>query len=88
MIAAMPTDEQLAAVLEGIVKGEDAGIPADNESLAAALGWDLELIAECLRVAKEHSYIWGFRGSRKPTPWFSDLEATVQGRRYLRTWRD
>ena len=27
--------------------------------------------------------IWGFRNGQRPAPWYTDLELTVQGRRFL-----
>jgi hypothetical protein len=81
----MSDDAQLAAVLGVVQASDDDGTPADNSLIASRLGWDLELVADCLREAKERSLVWGQRSGDKPAPWFKELEITVQGRRFLRT---
>ena len=81
------TDEQdpgLVDALRLLLAGDEAGEPLDNERLADALGWDLTRTADCLREAKERSLIWATRGPRQPGPWFSDIEVTMQGRRFLK----
>ena len=74
----------LKAALAVLAKADDGNTPLDNEKLAKALKWDLDRTANCLQAAKEQSLIWGHREGRKPAPWFSSLEVTVQGRRFLR----
>jgi hypothetical protein len=78
------TDDDLAEVLLAVAAGDECGELLDNEMLASTLGWDLDRAATCLEALKERSMIWGERGARKPGPWFSALEVTVQGRRFLR----
>jgi hypothetical protein len=57
--------------------------PVDNEMLAATLQLPLLSVATCLEEAKTRSFIWGRRSSRQPGPWYSELELTVQGARFL-----
>jgi hypothetical protein len=78
------TDARLAALLRTVQLADEAGSPADNEFVADALGWDLTETALCLETARAQLLVWGCREGRKPGPWFSGLELTVQGRRYLR----
>ncbi|MGD9998273.1 MAG: hypothetical protein AB7L17_11415 [Ilumatobacteraceae bacterium] len=80
----MSTDDELTAVLLAVETADERGEPLDNELLASTLGWGLDQVASCLEALKEQSMIWGERGARKPGPWFSALEVTVQGRRFLR----
>ncbi len=63
--------------------GDFADSPVDNEMLAAALKMPLVLVASCLQEAKARSFIWGIRSGRQPAPWYTDLEMTVQGKRFL-----
>ncbi len=77
-------DTKLVAALRLLLAADDSGEPMDNEGLAKKLGWDLGQTGDCLRVAKERSLIWASRGSRQPGPWFSEIEVTMQGRRFLR----
>lgn len=81
----MSTDEQISQALAAIVSADDAGELLDNEALAGRLGWDLATTSACIEAMKERSMIWGVRGSRTPGPWFSELEVTVQGKRFLKT---
>lgn len=74
----------LVEALRRLLDADEGGDPFDNARLATALGWDLPRTSRCLEVAKEGSLIWGARGPHKPGPWFSEIEVTVQGRRYLR----
>ena len=62
--------------------GDEADAPADNASLASTLGWSLDEVSACLMEAKERSFVWGMRSGQRP-PYFTDLELTVQGKRYL-----
>ncbi|MEI8237826.1 MAG: hypothetical protein WCI22_00255 [Actinomycetota bacterium] len=84
MPAAGDPTADLKAALQVLVKADDGNTPLDNEKLAKALKWDLDRTALCLQSAKDQSLIWGHREGRKPSPWFSSLEVTVQGRRFLR----
>jgi hypothetical protein len=79
----MSSDDELARLLQAVQDGDDADVLADNESLARSLQWPLSAVAACLREAKDRSLIWGMRSSQQPAPWFTDLELTVQGRRFL-----
>jgi len=78
----MSTDAQLFQLLNAVQVGDEADTPADNASLASTLGWTPDDVAACLMEAKERSFVWGMRSGQRP-PWFTDLEVTVQGRRYL-----
>jgi hypothetical protein len=84
----MSDDVALLQVLRVIQASDDSGSPANNASIASALGFDLELVANVLADAKERSLVWGQRSGEKPAPWFNELEVTVQGRRLLRTSDD
>lgn len=79
----MSSDDDLARLLRAVQAGDDADLLADNESLACSLQCSLGDLAACLREAKERSLIWGVRSGKQPGPWFTDLEVTVQGRRFL-----
>jgi hypothetical protein len=79
----MSSDDDLVQLLRAVQAGDDADVLADNESLACTLEWSLGDLAACLREAKDRSFIWGVRSGRQPGPWFSELELTVQGRRFL-----
>ncbi len=80
----MSTDDELVKILRAISVADERGTPLDNESLAVKLRWDLERVAAALDTAKQQSLVWGVRSGRKPSPWFTDLEVTVQGKRLLR----
>lgn len=75
---------RMSALLGVVQRADDVGEPADNESIAVALGWDLDETAFVVHAAREQLLVWGLREGRKPGPWYSSLEITVQGRRYLR----
>jgi len=75
---------ELTAMLHLVREADERGDPADNETLASAMDCDLSRVAALLGVAKQRSLIWGQGGPRKPGPWFSELELTVQGQRFLR----
>ena len=79
----MSGDGDLVRLLLVVQDGDDADVLADNESLACSLQWSLADVATCLREAKDRSLIWGARSGQEPGPWFTDLEITVQGRRFL-----
>ena len=70
-------------MLQAVQDADDAGTPMDNEMLAKALGWELADTAQSLQSAKSQSLVWGWREARLPGPWFTTLEVTVQGRRFL-----
>ena len=80
----MATEDELLRLLHAVQLGDDADALADNESLASVLGWPVAAVAACLREAKERSLVWGIRSGGTPAPWFTDLELTVQGRRFLK----
>ena len=79
----MATEDELQRLLRAVQLGDETDALADNDSLASVLGWPVAAVAACLREAKERSLIWGIRSGRTPAPWFTDLELTVQGRRFL-----
>ena len=54
-------------------------------ALARALELSLVDVAQRLEDAKARGLIWGFRNGQRPAPWYTDLELTVQGRRFLAT---
>jgi hypothetical protein len=83
-----PTDAELVAILIAVQDGDDRDSLLDNSALAEVCHLSLEIVAERLAVAKQRKLIWGRRGSHPPTaPWYTDLEITVQGRRFLATQR-
>lgn len=79
----MSGDDELVLLLRAVQDGDDADVLADNESLARVLHWSAAEVAACLGEAKDRSLIWGTRGRNETSPWFTDLELTVQGRRLL-----
>ena len=80
----MATEDELLRLLRAVQVADETDALADNDSLAAALGWPVATVAACLQEAKERSLVWGMRSGQKPAPWFTDLELTVQGRRFLK----
>ena len=80
----MTTEDELLNLLRAVQQSDDADAPADNGSLASALGWPVAAVAACLQAAKDQSLIWGMRSGQTPGPWFTDLELTVQGKRFLK----
>ena len=79
----MSDDERVRALLREIQRCDETGSLADNAVLAKALGWNAVEVAAELASAKDRSLIWGVRGGHKPAPWYSELEVTVQGKRFL-----
>jgi hypothetical protein len=77
------TDDELAPVLAAVQRGDDADTLLDNAGVASALGLSLVDVARRLEVAKERNLIWGYRNGQRPAPSFTDLEVTVQGKRFL-----
>jgi hypothetical protein len=77
------TEEELAHLLQAVRNGEFADAPVDNEMLAAALQLSLVSIASSLQEAEARSFVSGVRSGRQPGPWYTDLEVTVQGQRFL-----
>jgi hypothetical protein len=73
----------LRQLLEAIRDGDFADSPVDNEMLAAALKLSLASVALVVQEAKARSLVWGIRSGRQPGPWYTDLEVTVQGQRFL-----
>jgi hypothetical protein len=51
--------------------------------LGAALRLSLASVSLVIQEAKARSLIWGIRSGRQPGPWYTDLEVTVQGNRFL-----
>jgi hypothetical protein len=74
---------QLNQLLNAVRDGDFADAPLDNEMLAAALQLSLVETAARLQEAKARSFVWGLSSGRQPGPWFTDLELTMQGRRFL-----
>jgi hypothetical protein len=77
------SNEDLAAVLHAIQHGDESDTLLDNAGVARVLGLSLEVVAERLAAGKEMSLVWGIRNGQRPAPWYTDLELTVQGRRFL-----
>lgn len=77
------TDDDLVAALTVLRAADDGGTPIDNAALGVTLGWDAERVGRCIGVAKKRSFIWGVPGPQRLGSWFSEIEVTVQGRRYL-----
>ena len=78
-----PTDLDLVSVLRAVQRGDEADSLMDNDGLARALKMSLADVAQRLEDAKARGLIWGFRNGQRPAPWYTDLELTVQGRRFL-----
>src|SRR5262245_58335876 len=83
LITETPTDAEMVAILAAVQHGDDIDALLDNQSLAEACNLSLEMVAARLAVAKQHNLIWGSRSGQRPAPWYSELELTVQGRRFL-----
>jgi len=73
----------LTRLLKAVNDGDFADTPVDNDMLATALRLSLVDVAGRLQEAKARSLIWGIRSGRQPAPWYTDLEVTVQGKRFL-----
>jgi hypothetical protein len=86
-VSEAPTDAELTAILTAVQHGDDVNSLLDNDGLAEACQLSLDVVAERLHVAKQRNLIWGSRGHQRPAPWYTDLELTVQGRRFLATQR-
>ena len=78
-----PSDDSIVLLLRLVQTGDDSNDLVDNGVIGSRLGWAPEQVAAVLAEAKERSLVWGVRGGQKPAPWFSELEVTVQGRRFL-----
>jgi hypothetical protein len=77
------SENQLSRLLNAVRDGAVADAPVDNEMLAAALQLSLVDIAARLHEAKAQSLVWGLSSGRQPGPWYTDLEVTAQGQRFL-----
>jgi hypothetical protein len=77
------SENQLIHLLNAVRDGDFADAPVDNEMLAAALQLSLVETAGRLQEAKARSFVWGLGSGRQPGPWFTALELTLQGRRFL-----
>jgi len=75
--------DALRQLLKAVNEGDFADTPVDNQMLATALRLSLVDVAGHLQEAKARSLVWGIRSGRQPAPWYTDLEVTVQGRRFL-----
>lgn len=82
-----PTDAEIVAILLAVKLGDDRDSLLDNNGLADACHLSLEDVAARLAAAKERKFVWGRRGNQQPGPWYTDLELTAQGRRFLATQR-
>ena len=82
-----PTDAELAVILVAVQQGDDVDSLLDNDALAEACDLSLDVVAQRLDVAKQRKLIWGRRSNQRPAPWYTELELTVQGRRFLATQR-
>lgn len=76
-------DRELMAVLLAVQHGDEEGSPLDNAGVARACGISVETARACLDAAKERSLIWGMRTGHGASASYTDLEVTVQGRRFL-----
>ena len=76
-------DDQLVRLLEAVRDGGFSDQPMDNETLASALHVSLVSVASYLQEAKARSLISGTRAARRPGPWYTNLEVSEQGERYL-----
>jgi hypothetical protein len=81
---AIPTQDELIAMLTVIRDAEGGADSVDNGTLCRRLGWSEDVAASRLGVARDRLLIWGVRVGGQPRPRFVDLELTVQGRRFLR----
>ena len=79
----MSDDAELVALLRVIHDGDAADAPMDNDMLSTRLGWSADHVALQLTSAKDRMLIWGSRSGGTPAPRFTDLELTVQGRRFM-----
>ena len=79
----MTTDDQMFRLLEAVRDGDFADRPVDNALLAEALDLSLSSVASHLQEAKARALVSGTRAARKPSPWYTDLEVSSQGRRFL-----
>jgi hypothetical protein len=79
--------EDLRRLLKAVNDGEFADAPVDNQMLATALRLSLVDVAGRLQEAKARSLVSGVRSGRQPGPWYTDLEVTVQGQRFLASHR-
>ena len=79
----MADETHLALLLAAVQQGDEDDSPVDNQGLADTLAWTLDDVAACLEDAKSRSFIWGSRSGQRPAPWYTELELTVQGRRFL-----
>jgi hypothetical protein len=80
-------EDELARLLQAVLDGDFADAPVDNEMLAAALQVPLVSVAACLQEATARSLVGGLRGGRQPEPWYTDLEITEQGQRFLSAYQ-
>jgi hypothetical protein len=78
-----PTDREMVDILVAVKHGDDIDSLVDNQALAEACKLSLEVVAARLQVAKQQNLVWGQGSSRTPAPWYTDVELTVQGRRFL-----
>jgi hypothetical protein len=79
----MSDDAELLALLRAIRDGDAADDPMDNDMLSTRLGWTANDVALHLTSARDRMLIWGSRSGGTPAPRFTDLELTVQGRRFM-----
>jgi hypothetical protein len=79
----MTNDDQMVRLLEAVLDGDFADRPVDNELLADALQLSLVSVASHLQEANARSLLSGTRAARRPGPWYTNLEVSSQGHRFL-----
>lgn len=79
------TNDQMVTLLETIRDGRFADQPVDNQLLAEALDASLDSIAAQVHEANARSFLLGTRAARRPGPWYTNLEVSNQGDRFLAT---
>ena len=78
-----PTDDELDRLLRAIQAGDDANTLLDNDALVRKLGLSAAVVGHQVETAKDRRLVWGIPTGHNPTLSFTDLELTVQGRRFL-----
>jgi hypothetical protein len=73
----------MVRLLEAVRDGDFADRPVDNELLAEALQLSLGSVASYLQEASARSLVSGMRAARRPGPWYTNLEVSSDGHRFL-----
>jgi hypothetical protein len=79
--------EDLRRLLKAVNDGDFADTPVDNQMLATALRLSLVDVAGRLQEAQARSLVSGILSGQKPGPWYTDLQVTAQGQRFLGSYR-